>query len=872
MGHCFRSAAISVLLMGLLSWLGSTGADASGKPLVADANANEANIPPTYVVEGTVRPAANNDVDGDVNDPLAPFQSNDTQAAAQPIPNPVTLGGYANIAGTGPAGRSQAAGDQNDWYRVTLTADQIIALYVAADGRVNDLDLGLFDLDGNLIDASLGQGRFEALSVTRSGMYLLLVQPFRGASNYVLTVGQQTVGSIKDGRRLSDPFVPGEAIVRFHDDALVQKRGLPALAQAAGWMTKAGDAARNALLALPAHGAAGGPKTFKGGAGVKLWQQHEMSATLRLKLYTLLRLKTLAQRADVRYAAPNYLRQSMFVPNDERFPLQWQYPFLVLPQAWEITSGGGATVAVVDTGVLLSHPDLQGQLVGGYDFISDPLNAADGDGIDPNPNDPGDAAVAGTSSFHGTHISGTVAAVANNATGVAGVAFDARIMPLRVLGRDGGTDYDIEQAVRFAAGLPNDSGTIPPQFADVINLSLGGPGFSEASQAVYTAARNAGVVIVAAAGNAGVARPFYPASYGGVISVGAVDMDKTLAPYSNTGPTIDVTAPGGNMTRDINGDGHPDGILSTAATDADGAAIANYLFFQGTSMAAGHVSGVLALMRATYPGLTPAVVDTLLANGSITEDLGAPGRDDRFGHGLINAYRAVAAASNGAGMPLDSMPILTVTPPALNFGPVNSSFTVRVANGGGGSLVVNPPEEDSMGWLSLNPRVGTDGLGAYQVNVERSGLAEGIYTATLSFTSTANRVEVPIRMQVLSEASGPSDAGQQYVVLVDAATLETVLHVPAVRRQDGSYSYRFSGVPAGVYRIVAGTDSDNDGLICGSGEACGGYLTLDDPVAVQVDGNRSGLDFVTSFSASLPTTQGTRIEAGGFSRRSRPSK
>jgi len=174
-----------------------------------------------------------------------------------------------------------------------------------------------------------------------------------------------------------------------------------------------------------------------------------------------------------------------------------------------------------------------------------------------------------------------VAALTNNGIGVAGVAYSAKIMPLRVLGRYGGTDYDIDQAVLYAAGLSNNSGTVPSKRADVINLSLGGPGYSTTSQETFRQARNAGVVIVAAAGNEASDSPSYPAAYEGVISVSAVTIAKTLAYYSNFGSSIAVAAPGGDTTFDLNGDGQPDGVLSTAATDASGSIVSNYSSYQG---------------------------------------------------------------------------------------------------------------------------------------------------------------------------------------------------------------------------------------------------------------------------------------------------
>jgi subtilisin family serine protease len=301
--------------------------------------------------------------------------------------------------------------------------------------------------------------------------------------------------------------------------------------------------------------------------------------------------------------------------------------------AWDITTGDPNTiVSVVDTGVLLNHPDLSGQLIAGYDFISDPNRSLDGDGIDSDPNDPGDLSKNRTSSsFHGTHVAGTIGAASNNATGVAGVAWDVSIMPIRVLGLAGGTSWDIQQGVLYSARLPNDSTTLPPVRADIINLSLGGGGGSPTEQAVYTQARNEGVIIIAAAGNDNTPVPSYPASYNGVVSVSAVDLNKNKAPYSNFGSTVDVAAPGGDTSVDLNGDTYADGVLSPLADDSGSGLIFNYVFYQGTSMAAPHVAGVAALMKSVSPALSPADFDMFLASGGLTEDLGASGRDDIFG-------------------------------------------------------------------------------------------------------------------------------------------------------------------------------------------------------------------------------------------------
>ena len=659
----------ALLLLGLVSLplRASFGGDDSALSLKADA------------APGTLDAVVETVVDGDDgNDPNAIFVSNDTAVTAQSLPNPVVVTGYVNQPGSGPEGRSRAVGDLVDVYQVSLSAGDRITLTIAGDGVQADLDLGLADLDGNLLDASAGQVRVESLTVKTTGDYLVLVGASRGASRYELTIGPAR-GPAAASLRLSDSFAVGQAIVRFPDQRAEIQGGLRARVHALGGFAgrEHETRQRNVLFDLAGLKQVAAYRTlastesspFPGGF-------RPTDPAARDKLKTLYQVKTLNLDSEVAAAGLNYVRRPLFVPNDPYYQYQWHYPQINLPQAWDVTTGAGTIVAVIDTGVALSHPDLQGQFVPGYDFIKDPAIAGDGDGIDPNPDDPGDHSEDdGSSSFHGTHVTGTVVAATNNGVGVAGVAFGAKVMPLRALGIGGGYDYDVEQAIRFAAGLPNDSGTVPSRRADVLSMSLGGTGFSPGSQAVYDQARAAGVVIVAAAGNDGTTEMNYPAAFPGVIAVGAVDINKARAPYSNFGSWVSVVAPGGNMAQDVNGDSYPDGVVSTAASDSTGARVNGYGIAAGTSMATPHMAGVVALMKAVAPSLTPQKVAELLTSGALTDDLGAPGKDDQFGYGLINASKAVAAAAASGGSGSGSFQ--AIDPSLQNFG-VNVGTMVPV--------------------------------------------------------------------------------------------------------------------------------------------------------------------------------------------------
>jgi len=286
---------------------------------------------------------------------------------------------------------------------------------------------------------------------------------------------------------------------------------------------------------------------------------------------TVRRIHCLARCASVACAEPNFVRRPLADPDDTFYNLQWHFGLINLPQAWDLTTGNSdVIVAVLDTGST-DHPDLAGREIAGYDFISDPDRAIDGDGLDDDPTDPGDkGSPGGVSSFHGTHVAGTIGAETNNGEGVAAVTWATGIMHLRVLGKGGGTDFDIANAILYAAGLANSSGALPERKAHVINMSLGGPGFNQAVADAVTAARQAGVVIFAASGNDDTTAPAYPAAYEGVVSVGSVDLNGLRAPYSNYGPTLDIVAPGGDTSQDANLDGWPDGVLSIRVANVGG--------------------------------------------------------------------------------------------------------------------------------------------------------------------------------------------------------------------------------------------------------------------------------------------------------------
>lgn len=318
----------------------------------------------------------------------------------------------------------------------------------------------------------------------------------------------------------------------------------------------------------------------------------------------LRQLKRSELAKDTEYIEPNYIYSTFFVPNDPNYSQQWNLRSINVEAAWDETRGSGITVAVIDTGIS-PVPDLNDtKLVEGYDFVNDRVDAFDDNG-------------------HGTHVAGTIAQSTNNSYGVAGVAYEASLMPLKVLSAGGGgTTSDIAEAIKFAA----DNG------ADVINMSLGGGGESKLMQEAIDYAYNKGVAIIAAAGNANQNSASYPARYPHVLGVSAVDSAGIKAPYSNYGAGVDISAPGGSEAGKI--------IQETINPKTNRAVFSG---FQGTSMAAPHVAGVAALVKAIGIDNPDEIFSVLQQSSRRIEDDPL----NHFGAGQLDAGGAVQLATKG---------------------------------------------------------------------------------------------------------------------------------------------------------------------------------------------------------------------------------
>lgn len=563
-----------------------------------------------------------------------------------------------------------------------------------------------------------------------------------------LEFGDEGVGTSLSPRpagpeSMDAPFVPGEVVVLFRDGVRTASADLTA---AGVPLTRVRD------LALP---------------GAALYRAPLAAATAAGDDPTWALVAALRARPDVLDAQPNYILQAYAKPNDPLYELQWHYGAIGLEEAWGLTEGSASVVvAVLDTGILyhatneaLRHPDLLTKVVPGYDFVSLVTYANDGDGRDPDPYDPGDEP-GGQSSYHGSHVAGTIGARTDDGFGVAGAGWRTRILPVRVLGAGGGTFSDVVDGLIWSAGfsVPGVPFNANPP-ARVANLSLGGVApCGSIFQAAIDRVVGAGTTIVVAAGNDGAsADASFPANCANVVAVGATDANGDRAWYSNHGPRIDVMAPGGDTRSGVSG-----GVYSLWRDDASGAF--GHAYAQGTSMAAPHVAGVAALMLDREPGLTPAQVRALLKLTARSLSATACGNGEPLsvsdcGAGLIDAAAAVGAVGGTLPTPPGE---LAFEPGLLDFGPATTTLTLRLTNVGGSRLAwsiidfvaaVGNPGPLVQGVVTASPRLGVLEAGAtatVTIDIDRSLVTTpGSYRFDLAFDEDGVERRVPVRFELV---------------------------------------------------------------------------------------------------------------------------
>ena len=618
--------------------------------------------------------------------------------------------------------------------------------------------------------------------------------------------------------------VPGEVIVKFRTDLALQS---------AAALSVAGvrlEAVRSLAL-----------------AGTQLYRAPGLG-----RAETVALAQQLAARPDVVYAQPNYVLRSLATPNDEFYSFQWHYPAINLPDAWDITTGSPQTVvAVGDSGILYaannaaaSHPDFAGKILPGYDFVSNLQSAGDGDGRDPDPYD-------NSGSYHGTHVAGTIAAATNNGTGVAGVDWQAKIVPVRMLGSNGGSLLDIVEGTLWAAGFSVPGVPANAHPAHVINLSLGGsyactPYEQEAFDRIAGQSARRAIVVVAAGNDNQNAANFSPASCRNVITVGATEFRGHRAPYSNFGSRIDVMAPGGDINADLNNDGFSDGVLSL---DASGEGF-SYTFKNGTSMAAPHVAGVISLMKALDPAI--GLQDVLALLTSTARPLSAVACERTVasdcGAGLIDAAAALAALQQGA-TPGESS--VSLSPNPLDFGADQLALDLTLANHGDAAVSWAfdgyDPSPDNPGDIAadvitasaVSGTIPAASSATVTLSLDRSLMAEdGAYQFTLYVLVDGNEQSLTGRFRIGAAASATPTGS----TIVAAFVLDDDDDLVLSGFQEASTfftAYDFEVLPGDSFVIAWTDENENDQI--DAGDYIGIY-----PFEVAVGAGQAvdGVDFI----------------------------
>lgn len=814
-----------VLLIGAVAGCGGGGGGGGGSSSASsDGQEYGSDGTPRYTISGTIILADTAAVDSDTNDANQPgWAGNDTSATAQSLSTPVQLAGYLNMEGKGVSGKTYTNGDLQDVYKVNLVAGQVVELSFASNTTDNDVDLALFDVSTGTAATAVGASSTgtsrECITITRDGAYYVVPWIVKGAAMYTLHIG-----AIGDAADCSNAM--GSAQL-FNTGRLVAREVETSVSGSAVSLAASNATQLNIprLVSVPVSA-----QRMAARALVSLSLADRRDLDIGEAIDTLRYAKMLMATGAYAYVEPDFrlYPYSGFAPDDPDYASQlWHYSMINLPAAMEAINAMGVTnrkpiVAVIDYSFDINHPDLADRVVSPFRFAESGVVSG----------------VSNTGATHGTFVSGLAVAAANNARFGIGVASMGLWMPVQMgsTASDSTTSsYYAAQAILYAAGLGNVSGVLPDRKADVINMSWGD---GNACAAVFadaiSRARANNVLIVASAGNtltAGKLTPpivANPANCPGAISVAALDADGNRAGYSGFGPNLTLTAPGGTAAK---------GVVSIGFSGS------NYIIGSGygTSFSAPQVAGVLALIRYVAPSITPEQVDTLIATGRITDDIGVAGRDDDHGYGLINASKAVAeAAALAAGNTISGA--VVASPASISLGSTLDSVALTLSLTASSSDVVSSIAASSAA-ISVTANSGVSaatGLGSYTVKVDRSKLPVGATYATITVTSTGRTFTVPVRVIRLGITS--SGVGNYGAILVRATNLATTTSsTQLVMPVNGRYTWTLSSLRGGTYALSASSDFDNDGNYCEAGEVCGDYPGNGQTLVV--GSKLAGLDF-----------------------------
>jgi serine protease len=893
-GTELRAWAVTILMSLTLAACGGGGGSSSPAPQPRSPSPAPVPAPSpappssenTYTVSGQIVTDPLLDVDADINDPRSQNTSNDDFPVAQLIDQETEVRGFVTRSPTFDPGDAFAnESDELDVYVADLSSGQQISLTIFDFGTLPpnalDLDLYLFDAEGQLITSSNAfSARIEQITVSSAGRYFIVVEAFAGRSNYGLTIiaapetGPQVTAQT-DLASLSPERVTvlDRARARARSAALREIGETPK--RTSRFAGRAGDNARSVqqmrLLSETLIPASKGPLSLdfpKSGLGLS--SSHGSDPRYARKLALLDHVKQVNAKAGAEVIRPYHYPRTLASPPPDP-SLQWNLGAIEWQQgltAFEnrLPAGRRPVIAVLDSGIFSSHPEIAPALIDERDFVPSYI---DGDGFDAEAEESPLLDEENTEDcfdFHGTHVSSIAVAPRAGSIGgrnMIGVAPDAELIAIK-LGYARGEDCgfivgDVAGAIRYAAGLPNSSGELPPRPADVINMSFGTTDADPATRAAIQDAVEAGVIVVASAGNEGDEdirpAPTYPAAFPEVFAVAGTDIEGRRAPYSSFYPQVEIAAPGGDGRSDRNGDGLGDGIVGAVARlNAGGTGfVARYALYQGTSMAAPHVAAGFGLMKALYSDLDTDMARRLLEDGRLTSDVPPEGRDEETGFGLMSLDLMARAAIELSSGELDLAPDFAVLPNEIELGFIAERATITVSRRGDPDFSITAvrllPGGLPQGAIRQTRAIDTDprGFGSYEIGIFRSLVPEGSYALELEvLASNGSSKSVPVNFRVPARTAAAQIGPARFVLERREAngTFTELDRQPLP--ENSSRLLELSGIPEGTYRIRFTTDLDNDGEICDPGELGGAWpgQRCDSAEAFTVSGDVTGAEFV----------------------------
>jgi len=775
-----------------------------------------------FEVGGTAYSSKYYVMDGDIlnTDYVTNDNSNNLIAGAQAIQNPTLVSGYTGHSG-----------DAYDLYVVSTSANMYANLDVVdyASGS-KDLDLRIYNSDGSNRSYTYVSGSTEAnetINLPSSGTYLIQVAAVTGQSSYLLSVGQRlTQSSLTSG---DSEFVPNEILsyIPFTETLPVKIKNQ----QIENLQNKARLKSFTSLQ-LPMSTLESTPALRKINSSflinsfrlqIEGLANDELEISEKQKLYlshwkAIQKLKEINPLAN--YELNYVVKQMATFSADPYYAYQWNLKQINLEAALNAIGQEvkNIAVAVIDSGsptVNSAAWNSTNFISGGYDFVKNTSNG-DGNGIDNDPTDPDASLSSGNS--HGTHVATTIGMKNNGAyfNGMAVKVLPLRVFPTKAAGQTGvnGTMFDLKQAVLYAAGLTNDSGTVAPTTTPikVINLSLTGGGVETCD--VYADVVAQGITVVAASGNNALESPGYinyPASCNNVISVGATNSLDARAAYSQFNSGVDIAAPGGQAGMDADGNSVDDTVLAWARNS-------NYAGLQGTSMASPHIAGGIALMYSIDSDMTPAKVNTYLQAGYLTDDIGASGPDTSFGYGRLNLAKAVENTLVQLGD--SSTTFFASNTSYANFGSATTQINITISKVGNASLSVSSLSADDGTGFSYTSSVDSNGAGTYTIYLNRGSIPNGEFQNRLYFNlSNSAKISIGLYYKVGSDRSR-ANLGKVFVGLYNSSNSLTASGELSL---DGSLSFLGNDIVDGNYYFIVSTDVDDDGYVCDVGELCEYY-------------------------------------------------